>query len=234
MSSLIDSLYQTKKITINQPQLPNDFSSTWFYRDFSSAGKREEKDLCFGLGGKISINNIYAESVIWNENKVSVYALVNHLDIVSFNFCGCVMAYFKMSYGKRYAAHIHMPTCKMAWNKYIEPFRDQISELVMFRPDFHEREQIMRVNRKLYGDVQLMGVIDTNLNCYSVCIGLPSKNPYNGEWKVIFIKRHTAPFHVENYLEILKIQDNIDMVWENFWNAQPVREYNQNSKCILA
>lgn len=219
MSKLINSFKETKKFIMDHPPLSLSYNCNWLFDTFR-CNSRIDKDLYFGLGGLISVNQLPVESVIWAENHVSVYKLYKNLDIISFNFDGCIMAYFEMSNGQKYAAHIHMPTCKMIWNKYIKPFREQISKLIMFRPDFYGRRQSLQVHRTLYDDVQLMGIIDTKLCCYSVCIGLLENNPYNKTWEVIFIKRHNVPFHVEKYLKILEIQDNIDMVWDNFWETQ--------------
>lgn len=228
MSALINSLYKTGKFIIDHPPLSS--TSKWFQATFAP-NCRIDKNLCFNLGGLVSINQIPVESVIWCEYMVSVYKLQKNIDIVSFNFDGCVMAYFEMSKGQKYAAHIHMPTCKMAWNKYIEPFRDQISKLVMFRPDFYKRRT--RINNNSYDDVQLIGIIDTYLNCYSVCLGLLPNHQYSKEWEVVFIEKHITPFYAKNYLKILEIQDNIDTAWENFWQSQTIREYDLNNKHIL-
>ncbi len=231
MSALIESLDKTKKFIIDSPPLSSEYSCKWLLDNFAPNGRIDE-NLCFDIGGLVLINQVPVESVIWVENHVSVYKLQKNLDIVSFNFDGCVMAYFEMSYGQKYAAHIHMPTCKIAWNKYIEPFRNQISKLIMFRPDFNKRRHIMKINRNQYDDIQLIGIIDTYLNCYSVCIGLLSNKQYNKEWEVVFIEKHITPFYVQNYLKILEIQDNIDTVWENFWQSQTIREYDLKT-CIV-
>lgn len=233
MGTVLNSIIAGKRFYIQYPKLDIQSHNFWFANNFKH-NAHFGRQLVVNLGGRICVNNAFADSVLWVEKAVSVANVSGNLDILSFNFSGCIMACFKYN-GRQYAAHIHMPECKQAWVNYFTPLLPHVSDLRMFRPHYRLPQNTLDYLFRRFLDVQIVGLISTALVCYTVIIGCESEND-NNSWHVISLYQHQAPESIVGYNNVNTHNGaDIDIVWNEFFDNMTYRkiDIDRNRICRI-
>ena len=187
----------------------------------------DKKNNVYNRGDCITIEGYNLNAVIWLPDRISLYHTQKHLDFISFDFSGCVMASFDMG-TEHYAAHIQRgeSDCTRHWINFFEENKTVIKNLVMFRPAFR---RINEISVQPSDGVWLWGLITPNRECYSIYVsGKLGDGPSlvnNNLFSLKLIVQHLAPFNVGAYDQILRpnIEDPVK-AWDNFFETMPTRD----------
>lgn len=229
MSDFINTLLKEKKLRIQGPLLQNEYCDRWF-KDTQSQPVHKK---VINKGRSVRCNDRRLNAVIWDSGHITEYRLSLNTDTVSFNFTGCVMAFYQVSDQEKYVVHIHTGAddCKYDWVNYMIG-KPHLKKLVMFRPNCTRRELLiddLRQRHDAFWDVEVMGVITTDLACYSVGLVLRDMNDLN-LWDVEFIEQHTVSSNPDMYTQSILggnpsiNQGSIKPIWDSFWQRQSIRE----------
>lgn len=119
------------------------------------------------LGGIYVLNNQSYAAVLWHPNHIACVQCMN-LDVLSFNFGGCLMATFTYNHNK-YACHIHTDENTdndrmIDWQNFCVKNRNLISNVKIFKPD----SNLIGQN----GTTEVWGLITKEGNCYSIGVSV--------------------------------------------------------------
>lgn len=216
-------LHNYNTLEFSQPMRNNNKLKGMFPNSWRHLGCKDSH--IFFKGGEFTTQSMMKISTVnWMFNEITIWPMGN-LDALSFEFSGCVMAAFQWR-GSWYSAHIQMggefPRWR-EWGRFISDIRTQITNLIMFRPDSTEQDNIARK----YGirdkeDVRIVGLITTEKECFTLFLTPLDKT--EKRFKLLAYKQHWASCNIDAYnREILPHQSVLragsSAVWHSFFNA---------------
>lgn len=170
------------------------------------------------LGKTLNIRGYLLDTVKFKYGHVSLFE--TYRDVISFEFGGCVMAYFQW-YNKTFAAHIHNAEAsawgcdqRYNWGDFVR--KESVRALNMFQPGSDALEHLARVQP--FG-VCIWGVITADRSCYSI---YTECQPKTDKLQLLSIKKHESyGLCTNNYNTLLNLTNrgyaNVSGVWNSFW-----------------
>lgn len=225
MGTFIQKLIKQEQIMFPDGKSRNITFHQSFYPDME-VSSYDTKNNIYNRGDRITIEGYNLNAVIWKPGSISLYHTQKHLDFISFDFGGCVMASFDMG-TEHYAAHIQRgeSDCTQHWLDFFKQRREDIKNLVMFRPDFR---RIDKISVQPSDAVWLWGLITPNRECYSIYVsgklGDGSSLVNNNLFSLKSIVQHQTPFQSGAYVPIIQPAGDPKVAWDTFFEAMSVRE----------
>ena len=225
MDTFIQKIIKQEQIMFPDGKSRNITHNQSFYPDIKATYFDERNKVC-NRGDCITIEGYNLNAVIWAPNCISLYHTQKHLDFISFDFNGCVMASFDMD-TEHYAAHIQKggSDCTRHWINFFEENKTVIKILVMFRPD---SRRIDEISVQPSDGVWLWGLITPNRECYSIYVSGKFRDGSslvnNNLFSLKLIVRHQTPFHLGGYDSILRPDGDPVKAWDNFFETMPTRD----------
>ena len=215
-------LHHSEKIEFSEPMRKMNRFQGMFPNSWRRWG--DGNSHIFFKGGEFVAQAMKTRTVNWMYDEITLWPMGN-LDIVSFEFSGCIMAAFRWD-GIWHAAHIQMGgefPRYMEWGRFISSIRNKLTALLMFRPDYTKKRDVCRrYEIENEDDIRVVGLVATELECFTLY--LKKLDDTERKFALLAYKQHYPSRNINVYERGQQLQQSVlnassRSVWDVFFST---------------